>query len=142
MILFVLYTTTILTIVGGDLLQSTTCVSSGRYRNRDPTCRSYYLCINSRGSLIVRNYICPETTIFNPSTNRCSVQAHCIDDVCNNLPPNVTKIADPNSIDGKSFIECVGPTDNRYPVIRTCALGYFNQDLPEPGCWLLPSCQK
>ncbi|KAJ3657772.1 hypothetical protein Zmor_009554 [Zophobas morio] len=118
-----------------------TCLVSGRFRSLDPTCRNYYLCVKSKGLFVSRKYICPEPSIFNPSSGRCSVDAHCIDNICRYLPPSITKIVDPNGHDCKTYIECVGPEGQRYPTVRTCEVGYFNKDLlPEPGCCLTKNC--
>ncbi|XP_044255393.1 uncharacterized protein LOC123005624 [Tribolium madens] len=117
---------------------STNCKTTGRFRYSDPTCRNYFLCVHSHGSLIARDYVCPESTIFNPSTSRCSTSAHCIEDICQNLPPLVTKVADPNGTDCKTYIECVGSTSNSHPVVKTCEIGYFNKDLL--SCSSIPNC--
>ncbi|RZC42165.1 hypothetical protein BDFB_007788 [Asbolus verrucosus] len=108
------------------------CLTSGRFRYQDPTCQSYFLCVQVQNSFVKMDYVCPPTAIFNPSTNRCSLHAHCISDICKNLPASVSKIPDPNSNKCQSYIECVG-TDQRRPAIRRCSNGYFNKDLPYPG---------
>ncbi|RZC42166.1 uncharacterized protein BDFB_007789 [Asbolus verrucosus] len=123
--------------------QNYSCVTTGRFRYKDPTCRSYYMCVQYSGSYVKSDYTCPSNMIFNPTTQVCSSSGVCIDNICDTLPlvPLFPKIPDPNGPDCRTYVQCMGII-NRYPVIGVCPDGLlFDKNLnPEPGCWLIGNC--
>lgn len=58
------------------------CTTTGVGRFADPsdtTCKNYTLCVRSatNGTYFSYNYVCPTTSLFNPSSQQCSTNYTC-----------------------------------------------------------------
>lgn len=105
---------------------------AGRFPNpADTTCRNYTLCValnNVTGQFLSYNYVCPTTSLFNPLTRQCTTNYVCN---VNAVPPNTATctaegfIANPNSADCTSFIQCVIQNGVLTQFPQTCPQGTF-----------------
>nr|XP_008192391.2 PREDICTED: uncharacterized protein LOC103312677 [Tribolium castaneum] len=134
---------TFLSVLCFTIAQDYNCTTAGRFRYRDPTCRSYYLCVLYNGAYVKSDYTCPSTMVFDPTSQACSGTAVCIDNICSTQPliPLFPKLPDPNGPDCRTYIQCMGLVD-KYPVIGTCPSGLlFDQDFsPQADCWIQGNC--
>ncbi|XP_061706008.1 uncharacterized protein LOC133516954 [Cydia pomonella] len=104
------------------------CTSAGRFADPDDTtCQNYTLCVydSSTGTYLSYNYVCPTTSVFNPNTAQCTASTNY---VCNVTTTNTTTsvctedgyIADPDSTNCTSYIECVEINGTFVETTYTC----------------------
>lgn len=104
------------------------CTSTGAGRFADPddtTCQNYTLCVyvSSSASYVSYNYVCPTTSLFNPTTGLCTA-----DYTCNVTTTNTTTsvctadgyIADPSSTNCTTYIQCVEINSTFTETTLTC----------------------
>ncbi|CAH2062948.1 unnamed protein product, partial [Iphiclides podalirius] len=108
------------------------CTSTGAGRFADPddtTCQNYTLCVyvSSTASYLSYNYVCPTTSVFDPSTSKCTASGNY---VCNvTTASNTTSssvctadgyVADPSSTNCTTYIECVEINGTYTETTLTC----------------------
>ncbi|CAB3228566.1 unnamed protein product [Arctia plantaginis] len=90
------------------------CTAAGRFADpSDTTCKNYTLCVLSNGAFLAYNYVCPTTSLFNPTSRQCTAATNYVCPVANttNTTTNVCTaegyFADPAVTDCSSYIQCV-----------------------------------
>ncbi|XP_038223194.1 chitin-binding domain protein cbd-1-like [Zerene cesonia] len=113
------------------------CTTAGRFADTDDTtCQNYYLCvyISSTSSFTAYNYTCPTTSLFNPTTQVCTTDYECTSTNTTNTTDSSTSVctedgyvADSNSTDCSSYIQCVSINGTFEETTLTCPnTTYFN----------------
>ncbi|KAJ0179468.1 hypothetical protein K1T71_005180 [Dendrolimus kikuchii] len=107
------------------------CTSAGRYADPDDTtCQIYYLCVydSSTDTFLSYEYECPTTSVFNPNSAKCTDSSNY---TCNVTSSNSTSsnssvctsdgyVADPDSTNCTSYIECVEVNGTYIETTYTC----------------------
>ncbi|XP_072941884.1 uncharacterized protein [Epargyreus clarus] len=91
------------------------CSETGAGRFADPddtTCKNYTLCSysSSTGTYSSYDYVCPSTSLFNPSTSACTVSSDFVCNVTSTTNTSCTAdgfFVDPSSTNCSSYIECI-----------------------------------
>ncbi|CAH0721553.1 unnamed protein product, partial [Brenthis ino] len=92
------------------------CTAAGRFAEPDDTtCKNYTLCIALSDSTFASyNYVCPTTSLFNPTTSLCTTNYVCnvTSDTTNTTVNNTVCtedgfVADPSSTNCTTYIQCV-----------------------------------
>ncbi|CAH1635317.1 unnamed protein product [Spodoptera littoralis] len=107
------------------------CTATGAGRQADPadtTCKNYTLCVyvSSNNSYVSYNYVCPTTSLFSPTLAQCTTTYTCPATTTNttNTTTSVCTadgfIADPNSSNCSSYIECVNINGSYVETTYTC----------------------
>ncbi|CAH2979873.1 unnamed protein product [Chilo suppressalis] len=127
-----------------EVYSQVNCTATGAGRFPDPgdtTCKRYTFCVRDSATSTYQsyNYTCPTTSLFNPNTGVCTTNY-----VCNTTTTTTSSVcttdgfvADPNSTDCTSYVQCVSvngvfietvltcPTNTFYdPDTTLCELGY------------------
>ncbi|GBP56914.1 hypothetical protein EVAR_33970_1 [Eumeta japonica] len=126
------------TIIALTLASSTSatvnCTQTGNGRYPEPgdtTCKNYTLCVydSSTSAYLAYDYICPTTSVFNPNTHLCTSSD---DYTCNTTTSVCTSdgyVANPNSTDCSSYIECVEINGTYVETVYSCPDGtYYDPD--------------
>ncbi|GBP56913.1 hypothetical protein EVAR_33969_1 [Eumeta japonica] len=125
---------TVLTIVStAAATVNCTETGAGRYADTsDTTCKNYTYCVydSSTSSYLAYNYVCPTTSVFNPNTHQCTSSDNY---TCNNTSSDDTSssdsdsvctsdgyVANPNSTDCSSYIECVEINGTYTETVYSC----------------------
>ncbi|XP_063892572.1 uncharacterized protein LOC110371810 [Helicoverpa armigera] len=104
------------------------CTATGAGRQADPddaTCKNYTLCVyvSSTNSYVSYNYVCPTTSLFSPTLAQCTSTYTCTANTTNTTTSVCTAdgfIADPNSSNCSSYIECVNINGTYTETTYTC----------------------
>ncbi|KAM3968052.1 uncharacterized protein ACR2FA_005043 [Aphomia sociella] len=103
-----------------------TATGAGRYADTDDTtCQNYTLCVlnSTSGTYISYNYVCPTTSVFNPTTSQCTASSNYVCNVTNTTSSVCTEdgyIADPDSTNCTTYIECVEIDGSYIETTYTC----------------------
>ncbi|XP_013145393.1 PREDICTED: probable endochitinase [Papilio polytes] len=113
------------------------CTAAGRFADpADSTCKNYTLCVlvTANTSFIGYNYVCPTTSLFNPTTAKCTTTYSCNGTTTNSTTSNSTSssvcsadgfVADPSSTNCSSYIQCVLINGTYLETTLTCPTGSF-----------------
>ncbi|XP_072941440.1 uncharacterized protein [Epargyreus clarus] len=117
-------------LISWEAYAAVNCTATGAGRFADPddtTCKNYTLCVysSSTGTYLSYDYVCPSTSVFNPSTSSCTASTNY---VCNVTTDTDTSsvctadgyIADPSSTTCSSYIECVDINGTYSETSYTC----------------------
>lgn len=103
-----------------------TCTSAGRFADPDDTtCKNYTLCVylSSSSSYVGYNYVCPTTSLFNPSSAQCTSDYTCNTTTTNSTSSVCTSdgyFADSSSTNCSTYIECVEVNGTYVETTYTC----------------------
>ncbi|KOB68240.1 Insect intestinal mucin 3 [Operophtera brumata] len=92
------------------------CTAAGRFADPDDTtCQNYTLCVyvSSTATFLSYNYVCPTTSVFNPNSAQCTSSSSYTCNVTTTTTATSSVctadgyVADPNSSNCSSYIQCV-----------------------------------
>ncbi|XP_050563572.1 uncharacterized protein LOC126912985 [Spodoptera frugiperda] len=109
------------------------CTATGNGRHPDPadsTCKNYTLCtyISSNNTYAAYTYVCPTTSLFDPTVSLCTTTYTCPANTTNTTTSVCTDdgyIPDPNASNCSSYIECVNINGTFIETPLTCPPSTF-----------------
>ncbi|XP_063530441.1 uncharacterized protein LOC134741547 [Cydia strobilella] len=99
------------------------CTAAGRFADPDDTtCQNYTLCVydSSTSTYLSYNYVCPTTSVFNPNTAQCTASTNYVCNVTTSVCTEDGYIADPDSTNCTTYIQCVEINGTFVETTYTC----------------------